>query len=145
MSELRSSCPINYGLEIFGDQWSLLILRDLIFNNKNTYGEFLESAEGISTNILAKRLVNLENAELIAKGRHPSNKKTFIYNLTEKGETLIPVLLELIIWGANQTPKNKGLLAWANQISKDKAGAIVKAKMSARQSLEDKIQPKVSE
>ncbi len=140
MNKLRSSCPINFGLEIFGDQWSLLILRDLVFNGKNTYGDFLESAEGISTNILAKRLNNLESSGLIAKGRPPSNKKTIIYYLTDKGKTLIPVLLELIIWGASNGPENKNIQNWVKEIGKNKIAAITKAEQTAQKSLDEKME-----
>lgn len=135
MKELRSTCPINYGLEIFGDQWSLLIIRDLIFNNKNTYSDFVSSAESISTNILAKRLARLEEMEVIQKFRAPDNKKTIIYGLTTKGIELIPVLVELIIWGAYNGPKNSKLKAWADEMKKNKTRAIQKAKLESEKSL----------
>lgn len=119
MTKLRSSCPINYGLELFGDQWSLLIIRDLIFNKKQTYGDFLSSAEGISTNILAKRLSTLEENGILCKSRSPVNKKIYNYSLTKRGESLTPVLVELILWGAQNGPRNEKLIFWAEQLKND--------------------------
>lgn len=97
-SKLRSNCPVNFGLETFGDKWSLLIIRDMVFWGKKTYGEFLKSDEGIATNILASRLVQLEREGIIIKKRHPGDKRKDIYSLTEKGMGLIPLLVEIVAW-----------------------------------------------
>ncbi|WP_415901412.1 winged helix-turn-helix transcriptional regulator [Neptuniibacter sp. QD29_5] len=121
---LRSSCPINFGLEIFGDQWSLMIIRDIVFNQKSTYGDFLNSAEGISTNILAKRLTHLLESGLLTKHKCPDNGRIIRYGLTDKGKSLIPVLLEMIIWGADNGEHNPSLSAWANAIRTDKEQAL---------------------
>lgn len=102
----RSHCPINYSQETFGDKWSLLIIRDLMFKEKKYYGEFLNSGEKISTNILADRLEKLEANELITKAIDKENNSKIIYALTQKGVDLLPMLLEMIAWGAkydNQT------------------------------------------
>lgn len=124
---MRSSCPINYSLETFGDQWSLLIIRDIVFNGKSTYGAFLQSAEGISTNILANRLAKLCAAGLIVKQTNPDDARTPIYRLTVKGRALVPVLLELILWGVDQGRSSEPLRDWARAIRADKDAAITKA------------------
>lgn len=97
-SKFRSNCPVNFGLEMFGDKWSLLIIRDIVFWGKKTYGDFLKSDERIATNILAARLAQLEENGIITKQRHPSDKRTDVYSLTEKGLELIPLLVEIVAW-----------------------------------------------
>ena len=114
--KFRSSCPINFSLEIFGDQWSLMIIRDIVFNNKSTYGEFLSSAEGISTNILAQRLSNLVETGLLTKRKNPNNGRLVEYGLTDKSKALIPLLCEMIIWGAEHSESSPELSAWADSI-----------------------------
>ena len=96
--KIRSKCPLSCSLDIFGDKWSLLILRDMIFEKKNTFKDFILSEEKIASNILASRLKNLEKFGLISKNSSLKNKKTKIYKLTDSGLGLIPALLEIIIW-----------------------------------------------
>ncbi|MEL6590359.1 MAG: helix-turn-helix domain-containing protein [Bacteroidota bacterium] len=96
----KSDCPINYGLEFFGDRWSLLIIRDIMFHGKRGYGDFLSSDENISTNILANRLKMLQELDLIKKSPDPSHGSKSIYSLTAKGKDLLPVLLEITAWSA---------------------------------------------
>ncbi|NVK33618.1 MAG: helix-turn-helix transcriptional regulator [Rhodobacteraceae bacterium] len=93
-----SGCPIAYGLSIFGDQWSLLIIRDLAIKGVRTYGELLNGWEQISTNILAQRLKHLEDRGLLTKERDPENWRSFVYQLTEKGRDLAPVIAEIVLW-----------------------------------------------
>ena len=95
----RSNCPINFTQEILGDKWSLLIIRDLMFMNKRYYGEFLQSEEKISTNILANRLEKLEQNGLITKTLDPDNHAKYVYSLTSSGIELLPILVEMINWG----------------------------------------------
>lgn len=95
---MRSNCPLNYGVEIFGDRWSLLIIRDLMFFGKRTYNEFLQSAEGIATNILRDRLIMLEKEKIIQKQKDPDHKQKIIYHLTEKGIDLLPVVVNIGLW-----------------------------------------------
>jgi DNA-binding HxlR family transcriptional regulator len=95
----RSNCPINFVLETFGDKWTLLVVRDLMFKGKTRYGDFLESAEGISTNILADRLQRLEEHGIIVK-EIAVDKRSAIYRLTEKGKDLLPIMLEITAWSA---------------------------------------------
>jgi len=94
----RSSCPINASLERLGDRWSLLIVRDLMFAGFRTYKELSSSEEGIATNILANRLVQLEESGIISSERDPADERRVIYRLTAKGLDLAPVLLELSRW-----------------------------------------------
>ncbi|HYD59852.1 MAG TPA: helix-turn-helix domain-containing protein [Noviherbaspirillum sp.] len=101
----KSHCPVNFALETFGDPWSLLIVRDIVFWGKRTYGEFLESGEGISTNILAARLAHLEQKGILSKGPHESDKRKEVYTLTDKGLALIPLLLEMSGWSAQHDPE----------------------------------------
>src|SRR6266566_5014879 len=90
----RSDCPINFALELFGDPWSLLIIRDIVYFGKNTYGEFLASEEGMATNILANRLAHLEHQGLLVKKLSEKDKRKEEYILTEKGLDLIPALMK---------------------------------------------------
>lgn len=94
----RSDCPISCSLDIFGDKWSLLIIRDMMFFNKSTYGEFLKSSEGIATNILASRLQSLEENKLIEKLEHPDSKAKVLYRLTQKAIDLLPIIVEIHLW-----------------------------------------------
>ncbi len=102
--ELRSHCPIHFGLEAFGDKWSLLILRDIVFRGKKTYGDFLKSQERIATNILASRLVALEADGILNKQANPEDARKDFYSLTEKGLDLIPMLFEMVLWSAKYDP-----------------------------------------
>lgn len=95
---MRSNCPLNYGVEIFCDKWTLLIIRDLMFFGKRSYNEFLQSAEGIATNILADRLTLLEKEKIIQKKKDPEHKQKIIYHLTEKGIDLLPVIINIGLW-----------------------------------------------
>ena len=94
----RSTCPINASLELLGDRWSLLIVRDLVFAGLRSYKDFLASEEGIATNILADRLASLQGAGLITSERDPEDGRKLVYRLTEKGFDLAPALLELGRW-----------------------------------------------
>ena len=94
----RSSCPISSALDIVGDKWSLLILRDILLLGKKTFKEFSISGEKISSSILANRLAKLEELEIISKRLHPTNKKVFEYFVTQKGVDFLPVIVELILW-----------------------------------------------
>lgn len=101
----QTKCPITFALDIFGDKWSLLIVRDMLFKRKRYYGEFLNSAEKISTNILANRLAKLEAEKIISKQRDPQNAAKYIYQLTDKGKELVPLMLEMIEWSTKYDPQ----------------------------------------
>ena len=96
----RSDCPISYALDFLGDKWSLLVIRDLVFEEKRFYKDFLNSKEGIATNVLSDRLKKLENTGLITSKVYEQLKTQKEYSLTEKGKDLIPILIEIILWSA---------------------------------------------
>lgn len=96
----RSGCPVSISLEVFGDRWSLLVIRDLMVRGFRTFREFQEAGEGIATNILADRLRKLEAAGIICTEADPADGRKLNYRLTEKGIDLAPLLLDLLIWGA---------------------------------------------
>lgn len=100
MDTRRSGCPVSISLEIFGDRWSLLIIRDLMVRGYRTFKDFKNSGEGIATNILADRLRRLEAEGIICAEASQSDQRSGSYRLTKKGIDLAPVLLELLIWGA---------------------------------------------
>lgn len=122
--EFRSTCPISTALDIFGDKWSLLIIRDLMFNEKSSYGEFLGSEEKIATNILADRLALLECGDIISKHSHPEHKLKVVYRLTPKGIDLIPVLVEIIAWSERHHKVHPYAKQFARQVRKDKEGVM---------------------
>ena len=94
----RSDCPISSALDIVGDKWSLLIIRDILLKGKNTYNEFLNAEEKIATNVLADRLAMLEEVGILLKEEHPESKAKYFYRLTKQGIDLLPVLVEIILW-----------------------------------------------
>ncbi|MFK7846627.1 MAG: winged helix-turn-helix transcriptional regulator [Rhodothermales bacterium] len=94
----RSHCPTNFALEHFGDKWSLLIIRDLMFKGKRHYNEFLEADEKVSTSVLGNRLQNLLENGLITRGKDPVKKSRIRYSLTQKGIDLLPLMVEMILW-----------------------------------------------
>jgi DNA-binding HxlR family transcriptional regulator len=108
-ADYRSHCPVNFAVESLGDRWALLIVRDMVFHGRKTYGEFLKAEEGIATNILASRLVSLERIGVIKKSPHGEDQRKDIYALTEKGLDLIPVLFEFIKWSAKHDPLSSAL------------------------------------
>ena len=107
--EHRSGCPINLTLEVLGDKWSLLILRDMMFGRKRHFRELMRSEEGISSNILADRLKRLVEQGLLTKADDPSHKQKAIYSLTEQGIELLPVLAQMAVWGRKYLPVSEEL------------------------------------
>ncbi len=96
----RSACPISVALELLGDPWTLLVVRDLMFKGRHTFADLLAGGEGIASNILADRLARLERAGVLSKTRSPTDARRFIYRLTDKGIDLVPTLVELVLWSA---------------------------------------------
>lgn len=96
----RSGCPVSVSLEVFGDRWSLLVVRDLMVRGYRTFKQFFESGEGIASNVLADRLQRLEKSGIIRAEREKNDNRRINYRLTEKGIDLAPVMLDLLIWGA---------------------------------------------
>jgi len=122
----RSDCPVSTSLDIWGDKWSLLIIRDLMDAKERTYGDFLKSPEGIATNILASRLQNLEENGLIKKLEHPDSKAKVLYKLTRKGIDLVPVMIEISLWAEKYFTISADRKAMLKTAKKDKA-AFIKA------------------
>ncbi|QBZ98993.1 winged helix-turn-helix transcriptional regulator [Flavobacterium sangjuense] len=116
----RSECPLSCSLDVFGDKWSLLIIRDLMFNKKNTYGDFLKSSEGIATNILASRLQALEENKIIEKLPHPESKAKVMYKLTQKGIDLLPILVEVYLWSEKYLSIPNDIKTTIKETKKDK-------------------------
>lgn len=107
--EPRSYCPINLSLEIFGDAWTLLVLRDLMFGGKRHFRELLQSDEHIASNILADRLARLVEHGVLTKSADPTHKQKAIYSLTEKGIVLLPIIVQIGAWGSRWVPDAKKL------------------------------------
>lgn len=105
--KLRSHCPVNFGLESFGDKWTLLILRDIIFRGKKTFGEFLKSEEKFATNILTTRLTHLMEEGILTKEPLAEDFRKDAYLLTEKGLDLIPVIFEIVLWSYKYDNKSE--------------------------------------
>ncbi|HRH38477.1 MAG TPA: helix-turn-helix domain-containing protein [Flavobacteriales bacterium] len=124
MKSQRSDCPVSQSLDIWGDKWSLLIIRDLMFAKQCTYGDFLKSPEGISTNILAARLLQLEENGLIEKLDHPDSKAKVLYRLTGKGIDLVPVMIEINLWAEKHFTIPADRKAMLKEVKKDKEGFI---------------------
>lgn len=105
--DFRSHCAVNYGVEIFGDRWSLLIIRDIVFAGKKTYGQFLKSKEGIATNVLASRLAFLDEQGIVSRAPNPDDRRKDFYTLTEKGLDLIPIVLNIVLWSAQHDAQSQ--------------------------------------
>jgi len=123
-SKRRSDCPVSSSLDIWGDKWSLLIIRDLMDAKERTYGDFLKSPEGIATNILAARLQHLEENKLIKKLDHPDSKAKVLYKLTRKGIDLLPVMIEISLWAEKYFSIPAERKAMLKEVKKDKPGFI---------------------
>ena len=109
-AEQRSGCPINLTLEVVGDKWSLLVIRDMIFGNRRHFRELLtRSEEGIASNILADRLKRLVEQGIISKADDPTHKQKNVYSLTDKGIALLPVLAQMSAWGRKYLPVTEEL------------------------------------
>jgi DNA-binding HxlR family transcriptional regulator len=129
-TDRRSDCPINFALQTFGDSWSLLIVRDLVFSRRRTFAEFAASGEGIATNVLAARLKSLARSGII---RRVGKGRKVTYALTPKGIDLIPMLLEMIRWSARYDARTAVPSAFAARLEKEreKVGAELIARARA--------------
>lgn len=125
-TQVRSDCPISSSLDVFGDKWSLLIVRDLMLYKSRTYGDFTKAAEKIATNILANRLQMLEDNGIIVKLPHPDSKLKGLYRLSPKGVDLIPTLIEISLWGAKYISYSDEFLPFLKAVKKDKAKFLKK-------------------
>jgi DNA-binding HxlR family transcriptional regulator len=122
--EFRSTCPISTALDIFGDKWSLLIVRDMVFKGASTYGDFMNGGEKIATNILADRLWQLEAAGIITKQKHPESKVKILYTLTSKGIDLVPAMVEIISWSEKYYDVHPHAKQFAEQLRNNKTEVI---------------------
>lgn len=115
----RSGCPINLTLEQLGDRWSLIVIRDVMFGNRRSYGELLEqSEEGIASNILADRLKHLTASGLLTRSPDPNHRQKGIYSLTEAAIQLVPLLVHMAAWGRRHTHPSKELSVRAELLEK---------------------------
>jgi DNA-binding HxlR family transcriptional regulator len=105
----RSNCPVAGALDIVGDHWSLIVIRDLMFRQHREFGDFLTSGEGISPNVLGDRLSRLADAGLIERQPHPLERNRFLYRLTPKGIELAPTMVDLAVWGSKHVPGATGM------------------------------------
>lgn len=122
----RSDCPISSALDLFGDKWSLLIIRDLVYFGERTFKDFSNAAERISSARLSDRLCKLEVLGIIKKSNHPTNKKVFLYNLTEKGMDLFPIVAEYVKWSNKYLNDHIDAQAkvFAQNLEKDREGTL---------------------
>ena len=129
----RSGCPLNASVEILGDRWSLLIIRDMMLRGFHTFKQFLSSYENIATNILADRLRNLEAHGIVTAQRDPGDGRKVIYQLTAKGIDLAPVLTEMVLWaGGHEKTENEALV---RLMRKDKVAFIEEIRARWKKSL----------
>lgn len=119
----RSNCPITCALDVLGDRWTLVVLRDLLLGGRRSFSEFART-EGIATNILSDRLERLEAAGVLTRSRDPNDGRRRIYTPTERGLDLIPVLLELSIWGFDHTAGGTAKPELVEAARSDRDGAV---------------------
>lgn len=128
-SMARSQCPISLALDVIGDRWSLLIVRDLMFAGKRYYRELMRSDEGISSNILAERLARLVEVGVLSRTDDPNHQQKAIYSLTQMGIDLLPIVAQLGIWGRKYLPVTPESAAQAKRL--EKGGATLMKKIQA--------------
>jgi DNA-binding HxlR family transcriptional regulator len=116
------SCPVNVAVETFCDRWSLLIVRDIVFYGKRTFGEFMASEESITTSVLADRLAGLVAAGVLTRRQALEDRRRETYTLTEKGLALIPVLVDLANWGLTYSGHIRANPLWVEKAENDHAG-----------------------
>lgn len=131
----RSDCPVSCSLDVWGDKWSLLIVRDLMLAKQCTYGDFLKSDEKIATNILASRLQTLEENGIITKSDHPDSKAKVLYKLTQKGIDLLPLIIEINLWAEKYYNLPADRKAMLKKVKKDKENFIKTATKDLKKSI----------
>ncbi|RVC58067.1 MAG: transcriptional regulator [Mesorhizobium sp.] len=128
----RSGCPISLSLELIGDRWTLLIIRDLVFAGKKHFREFLQSDEGISSRTLAERLQTLQDEGILTRSEDPTHGLKAIYRLTEAGIDLLPVLATLGAWGSKYRKADESLARIAREFAADGEPALARMKERLR-------------
>ncbi len=134
----RSGCPVSFTLDFLGDKWTLLIVRDILFKGMKYYGEFLNAGEGMATNILADRLEKLEHAGILKWKTDPAHQGKAIYSLTEKGLDLLPMLLEMILWGAKYDPQTEAPPDFIKRVQTNRGLEIQKIRRNLKESKPEK-------
>ena len=137
--KFRSSCSIASALDLVGDKWSLLIVRDMLMHHKRTYKEFIASEEGVATNLLSNRLKMLVSFDIISKQKLPENKKEIIYLLTEKGLDLAPMILEIALWSDKHVKEYNSEMLSYEHFRTNKSRVIKSAQMEYRKFAEQTI------
>ena len=125
-TDRRSGCPINFGVEIFGDRWTLLVLRDLLLKNKRHFRELLAAEEGIATNILSDRLKRLERHGIVVREPDPHDRRQVVYRVTARGIDLVPVLVEIAAWGAEHDAQTAAPDEFLVEYRADRSGMIAR-------------------
>src|SRR5580704_11552767 len=134
LSGRRSGCPLNASVEMLGDRWSLLILRDMMLRGYRTFNEFLHSGEKIATNILADRLRRLESYGIVETRRDPTDGRKMIYTLTTKGIDLAPVLTEMVLWAARHEQTGNQALVRQMRTGREQLLASVRGRWAQKHS-----------
>lgn len=132
----RSRCPINFAVELFGDRWTLLVIRDLVLLGKTRFTEFCASDEKIATNILSDRLKRLVNRGIIESRQDPKDKRRVLYHLTEVGLDLIPPLIEIAAFGAKHDPNTAAPAEFVKSYQNDREGFIADVYRRHRKALQ---------
>ena len=132
---VRSHCPISYSLDIVGDRWTLLVLRDLIIVGKRHFRDFLESEEGIASNILTARLKLLEGHGMARRRRDPKSGRQVIYEPTAKGLDLLPAMLEFARWGGTYDPQTAAPKEMLRRIRQDRDGVVLEIRAGCEPAL----------
>lgn len=117
-------CPVRYAAGIFGDKWSFVLLRDVLLHGKRYYGDFLASEEGISTNVLASRLADLEATGMLTRHQDPEKRSRVFYLPTGKARDLLPALLAMMVWSVDHDPDTKAPESFAPFVKQDMARAV---------------------
>lgn len=118
--DVKSQCPINFTVEVFGDPWTLLIMRELTYFGVMTFGQLLKIDELISTSVLADRLEHLQRTNIIKKAGHPTDKRKTVYSLTKTGLDALPMLYEVAAWGSRNNPTAAAPESWFEALRRDK-------------------------
>lgn len=134
----RCDCPITSAIDILGDKWTLVIIKQMLIEDKETFKDFIESKEAIATNILSARLKMLEEWKIIRKEKRPDNKKVNVYRLTEKGLSLTPVIIELALWSGHHLKEFRAEMMIDDQLTQENKEAYI-------QSIQENYSAKIGE
>ena len=136
-----AKCPIRFGLGSFGDRWTLLIVRDLMFRGTTRFQEFLNAGEGISTNVLSDRLARLEEDGIVSRSPHSADRRQVVYGLTPKGHDLLPVMLAISSWSQQWDPQTSVCDRFAADLRADFSAVCDEARHLAPRALRARVRP----